>query len=315
MSFVALARLDDHRDAAGFGELDGVAGEIEQHLAQARGIADDFLRQPLVDEGCDLDVFAPARAAPAARRFPRPARPSANGRLQFELAGLDLGEVENFLDQRQQRFARGLRRLGVGELLGRERRVEQQIGHAENAVERRADFVADGGEEARLGAVGGFRLVARLRERAHLDFVQFPIVVGQFLDARLQRAHLVRVCALAHQHEGDDGAGGGEQRADAGAVGVGVVIRTLQADAGEEAEPAGDHRHGGDDRAAEQHQRRLVARALAQLSASESCDPDPMFRRPLIRRVFGARNVAILFPPRAARRARANVVKGALNKR
>ena len=192
---------------------------------------------------------------------------SAKGRaLQIELAGLDLGEIENFLDQRQQRFARGLRRLGISELLGRQRRVEQQIGHAENAVERRADFVADGGEEARLGAVGGFRLVARLFERAHLDVAQLPIVVGQFLDARLQRAHFVRVRALAHQHEGDDRAGGGEQRADAGAVGVGVVIRALQADAGEEAEPAGDHRHGGDDRAAEQHQRRLVARALARQS-------------------------------------------------
>ena len=99
-------------------------------------------------------------------------------RLKFQLAGLDLGEIENFLDQRQQRLARGLRRLGVSELLGCQRRVEQQIGHAENAVERRADFVADGGEETRLGVVGGFRLVARLLKRAHLDFAQLPIVVG-----------------------------------------------------------------------------------------------------------------------------------------
>ena len=92
---------------------------------------------------------------------------SANGpRFQIEPAGFDLGEIENLLDQRQQRFARSLRRLGVSELLGRERRVEQQVGHAEHAVERRADLVADHGEEARLGAVGGFRLVARVRQRA-----------------------------------------------------------------------------------------------------------------------------------------------------
>ena len=86
-------------------------------------------------------------------------------RLQIELAGFDLGKVEDFLDQRQQRFARGLCRLGISELLRRQRCVEQQIGHAEHAVERRANLVTDHREEARLGAIGGFRLVARLRER------------------------------------------------------------------------------------------------------------------------------------------------------
>ena len=51
------ARLDDHRDAAGLRELDGVAGEVEQHLAQARGVADQRRRQALVDEGRDLDAL------------------------------------------------------------------------------------------------------------------------------------------------------------------------------------------------------------------------------------------------------------------
>ena len=105
--------------------------------------------------------FACARGASSSTVSSTSADKRERPRLQIELAGLDLGEIENFLDQRQQRFARGLRRLGVGELLGRQRRVEQQIGHAENAVERRADFMADHGEEARLGAVGGFGLVAR----------------------------------------------------------------------------------------------------------------------------------------------------------
>ena len=43
------------RDAAGFGELDGVAGKIDQHLAQPRGIADHGRRQPLVDIGRDFE--------------------------------------------------------------------------------------------------------------------------------------------------------------------------------------------------------------------------------------------------------------------
>ncbi len=38
-------------------------------------------------------------------------------------------------------------------------RGAQQFGHAEDAVERRADLVAHGGKEAALGAVGGLGLL------------------------------------------------------------------------------------------------------------------------------------------------------------
>ena len=48
--------------------------------------------------------------------------------FEVELAGLDLGEVEHLLDQRQQRVAGGLHRLGIGRLFRRQRRVEQQVG-------------------------------------------------------------------------------------------------------------------------------------------------------------------------------------------
>ena len=58
-----------------------------------------------------------------------------------------------------------LHRLEIRRLFGRERRVDDEVGHAENAVERRADFMRHHGQEARFGAVGGFRLVARLGER------------------------------------------------------------------------------------------------------------------------------------------------------
>ncbi len=42
----------------------------------------------------------------------------------------------------------------------------QQVRHAEDAVERRADLVRDHREEARFRAVGGFRLVARVGQGA-----------------------------------------------------------------------------------------------------------------------------------------------------
>ena len=69
-----IAGLDDERDAAGFGELHGVAGKIEQHLAQARSVAGDFAGQPLVDDRRRSPGPWPARAARAARPSPRPSR-------------------------------------------------------------------------------------------------------------------------------------------------------------------------------------------------------------------------------------------------
>ena len=127
------------------------------------------MRQPAVDEGGDLNVFGLRARRQELDGFLDQRGESERLCRQFELAGLDLGEIENLFDQRKQGFAGRLRRLGVVKLLGRERRIKQEIGHAENAVERRADFVADGGEEPRLGAVGAFRQVARLLERVDLD--------------------------------------------------------------------------------------------------------------------------------------------------
>ncbi len=88
------AGLDDQRHAAGRGELDGVAGEIEQHLAQPRGVADHFHRQPLVDIGGDLEL---ARLRPRRQQFGDVLdQRSQRERTMFEvdLAGLDLGIVQ-----------------------------------------------------------------------------------------------------------------------------------------------------------------------------------------------------------------------------
>jgi hypothetical protein len=65
--------------------------------------------------------------------------------------------------------------------------------------------VRHGGEEARLGAVGGLGLIARLSERLHLGVVQFPIPVGELLDPRLELVHAAKRNAPPVQHDGDDG--------------------------------------------------------------------------------------------------------------
>ena len=73
------------------------------------------------------------------------------GVVELELAGLDLGEVEQVVDHLQQGVGRGLDDRQVLPLLGGQRRVEGELGHAEDGVHGGADLVADVGQELVLG--------------------------------------------------------------------------------------------------------------------------------------------------------------------
>ena len=78
---------------------------------------------------------------------------------QFVMAGLDLAHVEHGVDDRQEMRARladqaDIFLLAVG-FEPAEIFAGQHIREAENGVERRAQLMADGGEEARLRLVGG----------------------------------------------------------------------------------------------------------------------------------------------------------------
>ena len=158
--------LDNQRDAAGRGKLDRIAGEIEQHLPQPCGVADHFRRQPLVDIGRDFELPGLRSRRQQFGDVLDQCRKRERAMFEIDLAGFDLGIIEQLLDQGQQRVARGFHRLGIGHLLGRQRRIQQQSAHADDAVERRANFVRGHGKETRLGAVGRVGLVACLAERA-----------------------------------------------------------------------------------------------------------------------------------------------------
>ena len=93
---------------------------------------------------------------------------------QFEFAGLDLGKIENFVDQRGQGRAGGADRLDIVALFGFERRIAEQIRHAQNAIERGADLMAHGCEEAGFGLVGGLSPLT-----GGSRFLQFPDFVTQ----------------------------------------------------------------------------------------------------------------------------------------
>ena len=86
--------------------------------------------------------------------------------FEIDLAGFDLGIIQQLLDQREQGVAGGFHGPRIGRLLGRQWRVQQQPAHADDAVERRANFVGSHREKPRLGPAGGVGLVAGFAERA-----------------------------------------------------------------------------------------------------------------------------------------------------
>ena len=78
----------------------------------------------------------------------------------FHLAGLDLGKVEDVIDQPQQMTAGTLDFLEVGDevLLAAVGRVFlKDLAVADDGVERGAQFVAHIGQELALGPIGDFR--------------------------------------------------------------------------------------------------------------------------------------------------------------
>ena len=158
----AARALHRQHDLARLGELDRVGEQVEQHLAQPRHVAADRRRHVALEDVGDVEVLlGRARADEVERRLDALAQVERL-RLDVHAAGLDLREVEDVVDDGQQRVARIADGGGVVALLVVERRVEQQPAHADDRVHRRADLVAHRREEGALGLVGRLGRGARL---------------------------------------------------------------------------------------------------------------------------------------------------------
>ena len=172
-------------DAAVFGELDRIAEVVEQRLADAGRVAEQAGRQVL---GLNLQV-EPARfrafGEHVAYLLDQSSRVDLD-LLQRQLAGLDLREVEDVVDDVVEVLAGIVDLLQALFLLVGLAGAAQQVNHADDRVERGPDLVADIGDERRFGEIRRFRRIAGGGEFAracvHHAF-QILAVVGQlFLD-------------------------------------------------------------------------------------------------------------------------------------
>ena len=91
------------------------------------------------------------------------------GQVERHGAGVDGGEIENVVDQREQRVGRGGDVAEIFALLVGERaegRIAEEMREADDVGERRAQFVGDVMHEIDLDLVGFFQRLVLLAQRA-----------------------------------------------------------------------------------------------------------------------------------------------------
>ena len=166
---------------AGIGELDRVAEVVEQHLAEAGRVAAQHVRH-VGDIDDHLDPLLGGPVGDQRADLADHLLEVEIGLVEGQAAGLDLRDVEDVVDDREQVLGRvaHLDQAGLG--LDVRDAAAQQVGEPDDRVHRRADLVAHVGEEDALGAVGR---IGGLAGRLELDRAlrQHPVGVFQLAGA------------------------------------------------------------------------------------------------------------------------------------
>ncbi len=152
-------------DLARLGELDRVRDEVQEHLAKAHRIALERRRDPRVDPGHELEAAALGALGEQLPDLVDGARQVERDAVDGEHVRLGLAEVEDVVEQTEERIAARADAFSVVPLLGRQVRVEQEPRDPDHAVQQRPDFVAQIGEPLRTKP----RLLERCPRPPELD--------------------------------------------------------------------------------------------------------------------------------------------------
>ncbi len=165
--------LDMNIHVAALGELDGVAGEVGQHLLQTHGIAGEGIGDIGIDPQRELQLLVVGAGAEQVHGLIEGVAQAEGDMLQLQLARLQLGEVEDVVDDAKQVARRLLDGLHVVGLARREAGLEQLAGKTDDAVERSAQLVRHVGEELRLDPC---RLLRPLLGHVELDVLDLDLL-------------------------------------------------------------------------------------------------------------------------------------------
>ncbi len=166
LAFPLAPRPQAHDHVAGPGELDGVADQVVEDLADPSRISAQRGRNVRIDAGEQQELLLPGHRGVGGYRILHQLARTERFRFQHHLAGFDAGGVEDVADQLEQDGRGTLDRRQVASLLFAERGEFEQFQRSQHAVERRADLVAHGGQEGGFGGAGAIGVAPGAFERA-----------------------------------------------------------------------------------------------------------------------------------------------------
>ena len=143
-------------------ELHRVREEVEQHLLDLALVGADG-SHAVVDLACERDPSPTRPFTHEQQRVVHRRRQLELRDVQLHASGLDLGQVEDVVDEGEEVLSRGQDIVQVLRLLlvGRpEHPVQEHVREADHGVERRAQLVRHAGEELRLVLARDFELPA-----------------------------------------------------------------------------------------------------------------------------------------------------------
>ena len=160
---IEAARGDGHRSAFG-SELHRVGHQVEQHLLDLAAIGVDVARRALADH--QLDSLLGRQRLHGADDLAHDVGHHHRLQSKLHLAGLDLRQVEDVVDQTEQMLAARVDLLQEPLACRRRKlpvvRIDQQLGETQDRVERCAQLVTHAGKEDALVAIGFTKLDVRL---------------------------------------------------------------------------------------------------------------------------------------------------------
>ena len=192
-----------HDDLTPLGELDGVAGQVDQDLAQPAGVSPHLRRDTVVDDACQLQPLAVGALRQEIAHVLDGLAQVEIDHLQLQLPCLDLGKIQDVVDHAEERFRRGAHRLGEFPLLRGQLGVQDEVGHADDSVHRRADLMAHVRQELGLGVVGALGLAGQLDRppRRRLELVRALLDLP--FERRLGALHLLPGFPQPPEHGGE----------------------------------------------------------------------------------------------------------------
>ena len=151
------------------GELERVRQQVLEHLLQPLGVGDDAAAEIGIEMNLERQLPVVGLVAERPRHHVEQVGEEDLLRVDRDGAGLDLRQVENVRDQRQQVGAGAMNGARELDLLGGEvalRIVGELLAEDQDRIERRAQLVRHVGEEFRLVLRGQRKLSGLFFDRA-----------------------------------------------------------------------------------------------------------------------------------------------------